>query len=284
MKRSPRLLVPVLAVLALSVTGCVSSRYKRMAPVDSVPATTLNLSSSAAAAAPESAPSPSAVSVQNVIIYRGPGSWKRDAYWDEYVVSLHNPGPTPLTIESAVLTDFQNQTATPGTAPWSIESESRTWQARAATAGGTAVKIGAGVVTTTVVGVATGASIVGGGGYAAMGGAIIGGLVAVPVFAGVTLYANVSARHEIEREFQRRRLALPATVLPGQTTQGSLFFRISPGPRQIKFHLVTDAGPRDETIDLSALHGLHLSSPPTPAPTGANPTAGNVRRPNTPGP
>jgi len=91
----------------------------------------------------------------------------------------------------------------------------------------------------------------------------------LPAFIGGTIYTNISSRHSIEREFARRRLVLPVVLVPGQLVQGSLFFRISPGPKRLTLKCRIDDEPRDVVIDLAPISGLHLKSPPAggaPAP------------------
>ncbi|MSU64883.1 MAG: hypothetical protein EXS38_02000 [Opitutus sp.] len=79
--------------------------------------------------------------------------------------------------------------------------------------------------------------------------------VVVPVWSVV---ANVNGRHDVEAEYRRRRVALPLWLVPGQLAQGSFFFRISPGPQRLVLHCRIDREPRDVTIDLTSLAGLHL--------------------------
>jgi hypothetical protein len=57
-----------------------------------------------------------------------------------------------------------------------------------------------------------------------------------------------------------RRLPLPAMLAPGQTVQGSFFFRISPGPQRLTLHCRVDAVPHDLVIDLSPMAGMHLTT------------------------
>src|SRR5205814_5963570 len=87
-----------------------------------------------------------------------------------------------------------------------------------------------------------------------------------PAFIGGTIYTNISNRHAIEQEFELRRLVLPAVLVPGQLVQGSLFFRISPGPQRLTLTCRVDDEPRDVIIDLAPIAGLHLKSPPAATP------------------
>ena len=77
-------------------TGCVSAKYQRAAD-DTPPPTVLNLAATpAVSAGAPTAPSGLDARLNTVIVFRGPGSWKRDAYWDEYVLTLANRGAAPL--------------------------------------------------------------------------------------------------------------------------------------------------------------------------------------------
>ena len=97
----------VAAGVLLCGSGCLSTKY-RMARKSTPPPAALNL----AIEEP-----PLAVVLNTVIIYKGPGSWKRAAFWDEYVVTLHNHGPQPLSITAAALTDFAGSRHLPGEIP-----------------------------------------------------------------------------------------------------------------------------------------------------------------------
>lgn len=242
------------------LTGCVSSAYKRAAP-DVPPPVALNL----AATRP-----PLAATLHTVIAFHGPGSWKRDAYWDEYVVSVTNTGDQPLVLDAAALADFRHRTGLSGDNPWELEKESLTIAERAErTENNLAVQIGAGV------GVGLGGLTTAGvGTMAAMGGASAGvaavyvGIVALPAYIVGTVVKNRTSRRDIEEEFHRRRLVLPATLAPGQTVQGSLFFRVSPGPQDLSLRARQGSERTIVTLDLKPLRGLHLrpAAGPTPPP------------------
>lgn len=234
------------------LAGCMASSYK-MTPKTTLPPVLLNL--------PATEP-PIEALLHTVIIYRGPGSWKLDAYWDEYVVTVANRGNALVTVESASLVDFQNQATAAGTDPWELERTSRSLADKSfGLAKSTAVQIGGGV-TTVAVGGGVGAIVFSGGYITTAGGAAMGGIVLLPAFIGGTIYTNISGRHAVEREFERRRLVLPTALLPGQLVQGSLFFRLSPGPQRLTLKCRVDDVPREVVIDLAPIAGLHLKAPP----------------------
>ncbi|HUJ42747.1 MAG TPA: hypothetical protein VLW52_03965 [Opitutaceae bacterium] len=232
------------------LAGCTATGYK-MAPKTTPPPALLNL--------PSTEP-PIEALLHTVIIYRGPGSWKRDAFWDEYIVTVANRGNALVTFESASLTDFQNQVATTGKNPWELEQTSRSLAEKGfGLAKGAAVQIGGGI-TVAAVGGGVGAMALSGSMFSAAGVAV-GGALLLPAFVGGTIYTNVNSRHAIEREFERRRLVLPRVLVPGQLVQGSLFFRISPGPKRLTLNCRVDDVPREVEIDLTPIAGLHLKMP-----------------------
>ncbi len=131
-------IVPILLSAATLLSGCVSSKYKLAKADDAKPPVALNLTASI--------PPVEAV-LNSVIVYQGPGSWKREAYWDEYVFTLTNRGSSPVLIETATLTDFQDMPTTPGEDPWKLENQSKTWWEKAKSSQtGNLLALGAGTV------------------------------------------------------------------------------------------------------------------------------------------
>lgn len=245
-----------IAAVALLGGGCVSTKYK-LAPEGTPTAAVLNL---------VAAPSPIEAIVHTVIVFKGPGAWKRAAHWDEYVITIANRGDTPVTLESATLVDFRGLQVTAGDNPWTLETQSRRYEAEVATKVGDVLKVGGATVLT---GAAAGSVLVFGGmqvasqagAVAVLGGAftLAAAAVAIPVY---TIVGNVNGRNNVEAEFKRRRLVLPAFLVPGQIMQGSLFFRVSPGPRQLTLQCRAGQEPREIIVDLKALADLHLKTPP----------------------
>ena len=255
------------AILAatLALSGCVSTKYK-MARENTPPAMLLNL----AAAQP-----PLEVALNMVIIYQSPGSWKRAAFWDEYVVTIANQGDQPLTIGSAALTDSADISHAPGANPWALEKESKTLEqkyrdagvafARNAGAGlvivGAAAGVGAATATTTVGGsIFAGGALGGGAGVAAIGTAIVATGVVVPVYFLVVASFNSDNKAAIVAEFNRRRLALPLTLAPGETRIGSLFFPMVANPRSLGLRWSSGTTGDGLLLPLDSLHGLHVTA------------------------
>lgn len=247
----------------ISLSGCVSAKYK-MAAEDTPPPVPLNITA---------ASHPLEGVVDTVIILGGPGSWKREAYWDEYVLSVTNRGGAPVILESATLVDFQNNPVMPGDNPWDLQEQSKEWiENYDSGTSGVVLKVGAAsaVMTGAIVGVVTATGLSGayvtGASVSAAAVAPIAAVVALPIIGIGTILVNVEGKMKIEEEFHRRRLALPATVQPGQASQGSLFFRVAPGPKKLTLVFRGPDSKFEMPFDLKPFADLHLEKPPEPKP------------------
>ena len=108
-------LAPLVVVL-LSLTGCVTSKKYRLAKDNTPPAQPLEWSVT----------TPSAeLKLHALIVFKGPGFWKREARWDEYMVAITNRSTVPLALDSAELVDVLGNPQTPGDNPWKLEARSK---------------------------------------------------------------------------------------------------------------------------------------------------------------
>lgn len=242
-------LLPLLCVSALLLgAGCVSPKYQK-APRSTPPPVSLRL--------PATPSTSLQAEVETVIVHDGPGSWKRRAFWDEYVLTLVNAGPEPVRVLSAILDSGTGQLLLPGDDWETLERDSADWWKRNATpedfvlgAGMTALAAGGGaslLLLTLAMGV----------GAAPLAGVALGGLV---VSGGSLMLLEAPSRHAkdtIAAEFARRRLELPQTIAPGDAVCGSAFFRITPSPRQLILRCERAGRVERVTIGLAVLSGLH---------------------------
>ena len=246
---------------ALALTGCVSNKYKT-APKDTPPAIALDLAAETPAARAQ---------LRSVIIFKGPGSWKKEAYWDEYVITFVNHAAVPLTLESAELFDLDDAAQLPGTHPWKLEGISRE-KLKVASHTGRNIALGAGATLVWVgtAGAIAASTMVGGvtGGLAIAAPVVVLGLPVLAIGSGMRLLIN---RSDISQEFTRRRLLLPVAVPMGENISGSLFFPVTPGPRRLVLRYRTGDTAEPVTIDLAALAGLHLQPLPLRAATSPPP-------------
>lgn len=246
----------VLIVALLIFPGCVSKRVQT-ASKKTPPAVPINLSAQQ--------PPLSAV-LNTLIVFQGPGSWKREAYWDEYVVSLVNQGQAPVTVDGAVLDSSVIVAQTPGSDPWAIEKQSHKILKDQTL--GRQLVAGAGpelaVLGLSASALALGSAAVATGSAAAVAGATVA-VIALPVFVIGSGIRAITAPHAIQKEFTRRRLVFPLELRPGEMRQGSLFFPITPGPQRLELRFRGADFEQTASIDLASLANLHFADAPAGA-------------------
>lgn len=252
MKSLPRCsllrLVP-LAIALLALTGCVTSKKYRLAKDNTPPAQTLDWSAATSLAE---------VKLHSLIVFKGPGSWKREARWDEYVVQIANRAAAPLVIESAELVDVLGAPQLPGDDPWKLEARSKAnWSKYSGAGLNIVLGAGAFLLYATAESAVALSSMMGGGAGAGAAGLALVPLIAVVDIAAVAVM-NHNNRAKVQAEFDRRRLRLPLTLTPGATMAGSLFFPTTPGPQRLVIRGNSGGQPCEIVLDLKPLAGLHL--------------------------
>lgn len=240
----------LLAAAVCLVTGCLSPKYKR-ADKNTPPLQPLNVKFPASTL--ES-------SLYGEISDGSPGSWKREAYWDEYVVIMHNEGDRALNVVSATLTDYAGAARPAGGDPWALERESKSLEKRYEDAGIAFARVAAPrVIASAAEPAVTASAGVGATGAAAAATATA---VALPVYGATVLGINMHNKAAIKKEFNRRRVQLPMTLAPGETRAGSFFFPMVPNPQSLTVRWTSTAGHGETTLGLHFLDGLHVSAGP----------------------
>ncbi len=254
MTTRPALLALLFVAAALTLTGCVSNQYKlaRKPPAGTPLPPALEIT----AASPQVS-----ATLHTVVVFHGPGSWKKNAYWDEYVITVANSAATPITLDRAALFSLTEHESRPGQNPWDLEQVSR-HRLKVAKRTGRNIALGLGVTGAWVGSLALVASnitIWGGVSNTTAVAAGSAGMVGIPLVLLGSGVRNLVARRAITTEFNRRSLALPLTLAPGETRTGSLFFPVTPGPTRLFLQLKeTDGTGRNLALDLTPLAGLHL--------------------------
>jgi hypothetical protein len=238
-------------------TGCVSAKYK-FAPKNTPPARTLDV---------HFPPAALDANLTGVITDGGPGSWKREAFWDEYIVTLHNTGDRPLQLVSARLEDFARAPHPPGVDPWALERESKTLERKYKDAGVDFAR----VASPRILAATAEPVVVANAGIGAAGAATAATLtaVAVPVYGLATWSRNRHYRAKIKAEFDRRRLTFPLSLAPGETRTGSLFFPMVPNPCALDLDWSDESASADSALPLDFLGGLHTKPSADGSPASA---------------
>ena len=167
----------ILVVIIAAFTGCASSKY-RLADKDTPPPAYINLSVNQ---------QPVEVLLNTVIVYKGPGSWKRKAYWDEYIITFTDRSDLPASIVSATIVDFQDKYNSAGDNPWALEKQSKTWWKNIRSSeSGRLVTLGLGTAVILNISYVAGWAAIYSGSAAVAGVALAGaaaGIVVLPVYA-----------------------------------------------------------------------------------------------------
>jgi hypothetical protein len=244
----------VIAVVLGCQCGCVATKYK-LAKKDTPPVQLLNI-------AFPSSPALQAT-LATLISYRGPGSWKREALWDEYVVSVENHADGALTIGSATLADAAAMPYAAGPDPWALEKQSKKLEKQYRDRGEAFMRAAGPGVLIVGVGAATfsaGVSTV----FISAGaaGAAVAAVFVLPVYYVSVLGINHYNKKAVLKEFNRRRLSLPLTLAAGETRTGSLFFPMVRSPSSLALGWSNDTGSALAVLPLEFLQALHVPAAP----------------------
>ncbi|MGB5510196.1 MAG: hypothetical protein WBM87_00650 [Woeseiaceae bacterium] len=205
-----------------------------------------------------------------VIVRDGPGTWARNADWDEYLLRVNNQSDQPITVTRLVVVDSLDTRieSQPGRKEL-IKNSKKT--ARRYKASGIKVRAGRGAGTMLVAGAAvtvigvgaasaaatgaimSGAATAGGAGAAAGGLLLLGPALAV---GGIVRGVNNS---KVNNQIELRQTLLPAEIPASEEAQLDVFFPLAPSPKMIELYYFDAAGEHRLVIDTrTALDGLHI--------------------------
>jgi hypothetical protein len=255
-RRSALFTTTIIALLLCFQCGCVATKYK-LAKKDTPPVQPLNI------AFPPSPPLQSTLAT--LISYGGPGSWKREALWDEYVVTLENHGERPLTIDSATLADSAGTSYAAGGDPWALEKQSKKLEKQYRDHGEAFIRAAGPGVVIVGVGAATASAAAAGGPAlisAGAAGAALATVFVLPVYYLTVLGINHHNKKAVMTEFKRRRLPLPLPLAPGETRTGSLFYPMVRSPSSLTLYWSNETGSATAVLPLEFLHALHVPAAP----------------------
>ncbi len=238
--RKGRLFLLIIAFLVLQ--GCASTRY-----IEKVSDTSPDLQMSARNDHLD-------LSLNNVLTPNGPGSWIKDAKWDEYVVIIRNQAGQPVTIEKISLVDPRGVYLDAGTDFIALEKTSDTLAGAYKDSG---IKFTAQAVPTAVEGAGTVALATG-----AVGSIFLApvAILGAPALYFGNRYLSDKDRESVAGEFNRRRLANGTTISDKSTITGSLFFPMVPNPQAliVKYQVANTV----QTVELKTdkLQGIHVTA------------------------
>jgi hypothetical protein len=209
------------------------------------------------------------VTLDWVIVRGGPGSWAKNADWDQYLLRAKNVSDDPLEITNIVVLDSLGTLIHAGDSRGDLVKGAKKAKRRYKDQG-LKVMAGAGAGTMMVAGAG---AFVGSAGLALSGGvlgatstgaavAATGLILAAPVLAvgGVFRVVNNS---KVNNQVESRQTVLPLTLHEDEEKPLDVFFPLTPSPRQIELTYVDSQGEHTLIVDThSSLEGLHLTQDP----------------------
>jgi hypothetical protein len=254
--------LPVCLLLSLGALlgpGCGSSNYRLINSDSRQPAMPMEFTSVAG---------PTELTVTGLITYDGPGTWKREAFWDEYLVRLTNHSGEPLTVTGVYLHDILARSVASGSDPWELDKAGRKQERYLISLGLPASAYASAhprkSVAAQVAGEATGLAVatVPGAAPLLLYGAPVIVMTAIPVLAVNKLFIDPKNRDQVLAEFNRRCLRLPLELLPGASISGSVFFPLTPGPEHLSVNGQQAGQAVEVSVALPGLAGLHYTQAP----------------------
>lgn len=240
----------VWAALSLSLTGCGGSKVlKEPEP--------LVVTQAIASASDQGL----AATLDWVIVRDGPGTWAKNADWDQYLMRVQTLSDELMIVSDIAVVDSlgtrigrcsDRKQCVRG----AKEAKRRFKKEKLRVKAG----VGAGaLLTASAVATATTAAAVSGGVLVSGGTAVTaaGGLILAPVFAvgGIMRGMNNS---RVNEQIQSRQTPLPI-VVHKQEKKLDLFFPLTPSPQRIEIDYADSGGEHTLVIDTgAALDGLHL--------------------------
>ena len=232
------------------------------------------------------APDGVSIGLRQVIVRNSPGSWVRDADWDEYVLDVRNGSAQPLHIERFDLYSARLAGGAPGgcrpSAPCSSPVGGENPTAQPSTTSRSQLEQGTGdtlrlakdagiIVGSGLAPIGTAVALVGtSGGFlsasSAAAGAAVGAIFVVAPVAITIATIHVVKRHRLDKEDKARidwRLAdrgvnVPIVLAAEGRLEQSAFFPVTPAPTRIGMHYMLADEPRELWLPLPALAALHL--------------------------
>lgn len=208
-----------------------------------------------------------------VIVRDGPGTWAKNADWDEYLIRVVNVSPGTVRITGIAVFDSQGNRIDPGANRKQLVKGSKQ-TARRYKDSGIKIKAGAGgaglawtsaAMTVGGAGLAMGLapSVVLSGGGGAAAGAAGGAAIAVLGAPLIGIYGIVRAvrNGQVNSEIERRQTRFPTVVAATQVQSLDIFFALAPSPSHVEISYADAQGEHRLDLDTrKSLAGLHLGN------------------------
>ena len=212
------------------------------------------------------------VSIETVILGNGPGSWARDADWDEYLIRIRAHSDEPVEIREIAIFDALDHRIEPGSNRADLVDAARETERRYEQSG-KFVRAAEGNAW-----VAAGAVYGGGAVLASATAPLAGGaafVVAAPLAVGVGValagagIVRLVNNSQVNSEIQRRRTTLPVALPRGAEASVDLFFPATPLSGRTQVVYVDRHG--EHRLDIDTREALIELDPPPRFVSGRGP-------------
>lgn len=218
-----------------------------------------------------------------IIVKDGPGTWAKNAYWDEYLIRVTNQSADAITVTGVTVVDGLATTVDSAADRKTLVKASKQARRRfkkqdldVRPGAGSGVLIAAGTASFVVgssIAYATAmqgllATSLGGTAASTSGAAMVGAtalVFAAPVMVvgGIVKASNNS---RVDKEIKNRQVELPIELAAGEVKGFNVFFPVSPSPMAINVTYENSNGVQTLTIPTAEeLQGLHIKSHASPA-------------------
>ena len=207
-----------------------------------------------------------------VIVRNGPGTWSKNADWDQYLLRIENQSKAALVLGEIFLEDSTGTRVYPGLGRGALRTGSKQVARRYKDAD---IRVKAGTGTAVMAATVIGTTFV--GGYLAVAGVGISSFVswlglstsfgtalttagAALIVAGpAVVIRHRRLRREVDARIHEFRSDLPYSVAPGVVERVVFFFPITPSPRRLVLRYSQSGVVQTLRLDTSkSLDGLHL--------------------------
>ncbi len=205
------------------------------------------------------------VTLDWVIVRDGPGTWAKNAFWDEYLLRVSNRSGSPIQLTELIVIDsLDTRIAVQSSRKHLVKGSRKT--ARRYKETGIKVRAGSGRGTMGVAAATAGGAVIGAGAGAgtiagaAGGAAVVGALVLAPVLAVGSIVRGVN-HSKVNTQIAQRQTLLPLDVPAGDELMLDLFFPLAPSPGSIELAYSDTTGEHVIVVDTRVvLSGLHIES------------------------
>lgn len=201
-----------------------------------------------------------------VIVRDGPGTWAKNADWDEYLLTVQNLADEPIRITEIAVYDSLDTRLTGSANRKKLVKASRETARRykdsdirvKAGVGGTALLAAGGA--SYVAANAMAAAVLSGSAGAGTAGAAIGAVALAPVLMVGGVVRSVR-NDRVSQEIVKRHTALPADVASREQQSLVVFFPLSPSPKRVELVYEHSGAVQRLSIDTrEILQGLHIDN------------------------